>query len=301
MKLQNEKILIYEQKKAIRQIRWLIFWVLISLNVVTLSIDAVFSFMSPPSPALNYARMMFTHILAVLLPLIIFFKIRDENSQKISLRLNKISFKQIFVITILAIAGQFIMAISNMPLQMLAEIPLMPAPRGGFEIFMAVIAITIVPSILEEVLFRGVMFSGLEKQSTLFAAAFSTFIFALLHPNILNFFGYVFLGMITVMVMLRTNSLYAAILYHFINNLTAFIFGFIASQTPLSLSFIIWLLLSSIIIFVVTLFIFRLVTPNAPRYKSKNTASLLLSNILSVPIILCIALTVVIQYIRFMG
>ena len=298
MAIQSEILSNIEQKKTVRQIRWLVFWVLISLNVVTLSIDAIFSFMPPASPSLNYGRMMFTHVLAVLLPLIIFFKIRDENSIKISLKLNKISFKQIIVITILAIAGQFIMAISNIPLQMLQEVPPMLAPRNGFEIFMAVIAIAVVPSILEEVLFRGVIFGGLEKQSTLFAAAFSTFVFAFLHPNIFNFFGYVFLGMVTVMVMLRTNSLYAAILYHFINNLTAFIFGFAASQTPVSVSFIIWLFLSAIVIFIVTLFIFRIVTPNAPRIKAKNTASIVLGNILSVPIILCIVLTIVIQYFR---
>jgi len=302
MKIQSETLLIHEQKKNIRQIRWLIFWVLISLNVMMLSIDAVFSFMPPPSPGLNYIRMIFTHILAVLLPVIIFFKTRETNSsQKILLRLNKIPAKQILIIIVLAIAGQFIIAISNIPMQMWLGIPTSPAPGTGFEILLAVIAVAIIPSILEEILFRGIIFGGLEKQSTTFAVIFSAFVFAMLHPNILNFFGYIFLGIITAMIMLRTKSLYAAIIYHFVYNLTAFVLGYTASQTELTIAFIVWLFLSSIVVFVVTLFIFRLVTPNAPKYKAKNTAALLLGNILSIPIMLCIILTVIIQYFKFFG
>ena len=298
MELKNEKLMIAEQKRNIRQIRWLIFWVMISLNVVTLTIESIFTFMDQ-TVILDYTRMMVTHILAVLLPLIIYFKISGINPEKISLRLNKFSFLQALIIMLLAIAGQFIIAIPIIPIQLQLGVPTSFAPIGVTEILMGFMAITIIPAVLEEVLFRGVLFGGMERQSTMLAVVFSSFVFALLHANILNFFGYVFLGLMTVMVMLRTNSIYAAIFYHFIFNLTAFILGVTASQIPLSVSFIVWLFLSSVVVFIVSIFIFRLLTPNAQKYRSKKTGSLLLSNIFSIPIILCIIITIVIQYFRF--
>jgi len=305
--LKNDKILIHEQKKSMRQIRWLIFWVLISLNVVTLSIDAIFSFIETTT-LLNYARMLIIHILAVLIPLVIYFKtVREPESQKISLRLNKFSFMQGLMIVILAAAGQFIMAILNVPMVLLQtnvfQIEMAESiiiSSNSIEFIVGVAVMAIIPAILEEILFRGVIFGGTERQSTIFAVLFSTFVFALVHPNIFNFAGLIFLGLMTVMVMLRTNSIYAAILYHFINNLTAFLFFQLShSAGYINVPLTVFMILGAIVVFIVSIFIFRIITPNAPKYKDKKAAPLLLRNIFSVPIILCMVITVAVQYFVF--
>ena len=305
MSLKNEKIMIHEHKRQKRQIRWLIFWVLLSLNVVTLAIEAVFTFMSP-TVTLNYTRMMITQILAILLPLVIYFKVSGVNSPKLNLRLNSFSAAQAVMIVILAAAGQFIMIILNIPMTWLQRdiiqlnvIARTMIPENNVPLIFGVLVLAVTPAILEETLMRGVLFGGMEKQSTIFAAVFSTFVFALLHANPFNFVGYIFLGIMTVMVMLRTDSLYAAILFHFINNLTAFVFEFLLVRGFIeSSSTIIFIVVCAIVVFIVSMFICRLITPNAPKHKEKNTMSLLWENIFSVPIILCIVLTVAVQYFR---
>jgi len=302
MRIQSDKIMIHEQKKNIRQIRWLIFWVMISITVVTLAIDAVFSFLPRPTPNLNYIRMAVTHILAVFIPLIIFFKIRNPKSQKINFRLNKIPLNQILVIILLAIAGQFIMAVLEVPMRMLLQnilnIPTV-APRNITELIFGILSIAILPVILEEILFRGVIFGGTENQSRAFALMFSMFAFALLHSNVFSFLGYIFLGIMTVMVMLRSNSLYAAIIFHFINNLTALMIQYLSYMEVVNNQMVIWLFLGAVIVFILMIFIFKNITPNAEKSKSKNSMPLLLRNIFSIPIILCIIISVVMQYFRF--
>ena len=308
-KLQNEKITIHEQKKSMRQIRWLIFWVLVSLSIANLIFDVVFSFLPTElrtSLNFNYAIMAITQVLAILIPLIIYFRISGDKStsKRISLRLNTISAKQSLVIIFLAFAGQFIMMALNIPMEALQQTlqisrPL-SAPSTGFELFIGIIVIAIIPAILEEILFRGVLFGGMERQSTIFAVMFSTFAFALLHTNMFNFLGYIFLGLMTVIVMLRTKSIYSAILYHFANNLMALIFGFLLTRRVItSDEFIVFLFIAAAVVFVVSMFIFKLVTPNAPKSEGKNSARFLFGNIFSIPILLCIIISIVVQYFRF--
>jgi len=303
-KQQNEKILLHEQKKNMRRVRWLIFWVMVSISVVSLAISAIFTFLQP-TVMLNYTRMIIAHILAVLIPLIIYFRISGANTQKISMRLNKIPLTQVFIIVILAIAGQFIMAIINIPMRILQgavsySVPIGLLPGNNIELLVGIIAIALIPAILEEILFRGVFFGSMERRSTTFAVVFSTFIFALLHMDIFGFFGYIFLGLITVMVMIRTNSIYAAILYHFVNNLTALVFEYLSNTLTMSNELVVGLVLGSIVIFISGVFVFRNITPNEAKNKNENTAKILFQNIFSLPIILGVLISLAIQCLPFL-
>jgi len=292
----NDKILIHEQKKNLRQVRWLIFWVLISINVVSLSTAAIFSFIQT-TVILDYMAMAAIHILAVMLPLIIYFKTIKPDTKKINLRRNKFTIPQGLIIIILAAAGQFIMAISNVPIQMLRETQYFPAPLNNVELLIGIIVIAIIPAILEELLFRGIIFGISEQNSKMFAVIFSTFVFALLHSDIFVFPGLLFLGIMTVVVMIRTNSIYAAMLYHFINNAATFLVSYLVHQGILATSAsILFIFTAAIVVFIVGIFIFQILTPNAPKYKEKPPMQLVLKNIFSIPIILCIAITIFIQF-----
>lgn len=302
-KSHNQKILFHEQKRNMRRVRWLIFWVMVSLSIISVVISAIFTFLQT-TVMLNYARMIFTHILAILIPLIIYFKVSGANTHKISMRLNKFSVAEALIIIIIAMAGQFIMAIINIPMRILQDTVLINTsvgllPGNNLELAVGIFAVAIIPSIFEEILFRGVFFGSMERQSTLFAVMFSTFIFALLHMDIFGFFGYIFLGLMTVMVMLRTNSLYAAILLHFVNNLTALIFEYLNNVVYISDRVIVGLILGSIVVFIAGVFIFKIITPNPPKNKSKYVTKLLLQNIFSLPIILGVLISILIQWLPF--
>lgn len=83
----------------------------------------------------------------------------------------------------------------------------------------------ILAPILEEILWRGVVFEKLSKQSTAFAMIFSSLIFALLHENSAGLV-YAFLGsMILTLLYIKSGSLLPGIILHLTNNLVATLSG----------------------------------------------------------------------------
>ena len=86
-----------------------------------------------------------------------------------------------------------------------------------FAIF-AVTAIVVAP-IVEEIVFRGVIFSFFKKYTTRTIAIIATsFLFAALHINVLQFIPLFILGIIFQLLFIYHKSLYPGIIYHSINN-----------------------------------------------------------------------------------
>ena len=84
--------------------------------------------------------------------------------------------------------------------------------------FFAVTAIIIAP-IVEEIVFRGVIFSFFKQYTTRTTAIIITsFLFAALHMNVLQFIPLFILGVIFQLLFIYHKSLYPGIIYHSINN-----------------------------------------------------------------------------------
>lgn len=86
--------------------------------------------------------------------------------------------------------------------------------------------IVVVAPIAEEVLFRGIMlFPGKKLDTTWVRVIISAILFGLIHSptNIPSLYSYVGMGVIFSYASKRTQSVEAAIVYHFLNNLLAFI------------------------------------------------------------------------------
>ena len=84
----------------------------------------------------------------------------------------------------------------------------------------------IVAPIVEEVLFRGmVLFSNGELESSWFRVILSSLLFGLVHrpTNIQSFYSYVGMGFLFSYAAKKTDSLESSIVYHFLNNLMAFL------------------------------------------------------------------------------
>ena len=82
-----------------------------------------------------------------------------------------------------------------------------------------VLSILLQAPIVEECLFRGVMFRGFARSLPLPAAmAISGFIFAVVHLNAASFFGVWFLGVAFAWVYARTRTLLAPIMLHCLFN-----------------------------------------------------------------------------------
>ena len=86
-----------------------------------------------------------------------------------------------------------------------------------FAIF-AITAIVVAP-IIEEIVFRGVIYTCFKQYTTQKIAVIATsFMFAALHMNILQFIPLFILGVIFQLLFIRHKSIYPSMIYHSINN-----------------------------------------------------------------------------------
>jgi len=94
---------------------------------------------------------------------------------------------------------------------------------GGLPAWQLVFFITVMPGVLEEIAFRGVLFTGLRERlrRPWVAVLLSGAIFGFFHVSLFRLVPTGVLGVVLAAVVLKTGSLYPAILWHFLNNLLA--------------------------------------------------------------------------------
>ncbi len=108
---------------------------------------------------------------------------------------------------------------------------LMPTASFPFDItsigglFIGIFFLAILPSIFEEILFRGVIANGLKTKSVIKMVMISSLAFALVHFGLHQFVYQFFLGIMLSLVFMYTNKLWLAMLLHFLNNFLVLIFS----------------------------------------------------------------------------
>ncbi len=86
------------------------------------------------------------------------------------------------------------------------------------EPFSVLLAIIIVPAIMEELFFRGAFLSSFSENNKLAAMFCGAFCFAFLHSTPYNFFGPLLAGIAYGLLTIIFNSIYPAIFAHIVNN-----------------------------------------------------------------------------------
>lgn len=155
----------------------------------------------------------------------------NENLNAI-LKVNKLSLKNIIIISIFAIALTFcdsLLCITSLKL-----INTFTTYTGYNKItafaqlakssYLALFNLIIISPIFEEILFRGMIFNSLKKNIDIVVAiVLQAFIFSVVHGNIIQFI-YAFLGgIIYGIIYFKTNSLVAPMLMHIIGNFVGII------------------------------------------------------------------------------
>lgn len=98
----------------------------------------------------------------------------------------------------------------------------------GDNMIFAFITVAIAASLLEEVLFRGIILDGfLRNYSPWKAIIWSAFLFGLVHMNPYQFIAAFSIGIIMGWIYWKTGSLWLCILVHFLNNSFGFILSWI--------------------------------------------------------------------------
>jgi len=99
---------------------------------------------------------------------------------------------------------------------------------------LALLALSVLPAIGEEVMLRGVLLSGTKGKSPVFGIFFTAAIFALFHGNLAQVVHQFMLGAIMAYLVLLTGSIYASAIVHFFNNLIALLIEYLFVNGKLS-------------------------------------------------------------------
>ncbi len=91
--------------------------------------------------------------------------------------------------------------------------------KGGKETLLGVLAVAVVPALIEETVIRGIIMQPLRKYGDKYAIIASALLFAVMHGNMVQIPYTVIGGLLLGYLAVVTGSLWPSIILHFINNL----------------------------------------------------------------------------------
>ncbi len=153
------------------------------------------------------------------------------------LHIHKLSVTEAFLIVLMAGASGFIASVLNayavFMLEKLGPVKVggIPAPKNASELWLQILVFALLPAVCEEFFFRGIIYRSFESLGSGVAMGISAIYFALFHFDLRNFLGPLFLGILITWYCYRTNSIFAAVLAHFVNNLLAVLAGWFGRET----------------------------------------------------------------------
>lgn len=169
---------------------------------------------------------LITEFILIALPVLLYVIIR-KSSIKRELRFNKLGFMNGFLVALIFICGYpvavFVGIIGNLFVSIFGKLIQSPIPiaENFNEYALLLMIIAGSAGICEEILFRGLIMRGYEKLGKWPSIIFTAVLFSMLHLNIQNVLGTLFLGIVLGYVVYTTNSILAGMLGHFVSNAIA--------------------------------------------------------------------------------
>lgn len=196
-------IKVLREEKSISKINWFF--------LGTISWSILVQFLPLPSNFYQYV--------AFLIPIIIYLSFNKSNAERI-LKPDPLSLKSMFII--------FFIWLSSLPLlvflvelyvhffgNVLADM----VSQDSHEVFIInFFFVAVTPAILEEILMRGIILDGYRNKSRIVAAIMNGLMFGILHLNSFQFFHTFVAGFIASILVFATNSIFAGMFIHVINN-----------------------------------------------------------------------------------
>lgn len=175
--------------------------------------------------------LVISQILFLLIPVIIYL-IVAKVSIRDTLKINKISFKDVIAVIAIAIISQpiatFLSALSSMFFRNVINDLFKEMGSISYVTQLGIVALT--PAICEELTMRGIVLSGYDKVGRSKAAVATGFLFGILHMNLQQFFYAFALGILFAYLVRITNSILSTILCHFTFNGIQVTMSFVASK-----------------------------------------------------------------------
>jgi membrane protease YdiL (CAAX protease family) len=183
--------------------------------------------------------MIITQVFIVLLPAVWYWR---------RYKLNQVQFSRLVPLEKKYLPSIFIMAASFWLLNMIfagalvlglmelgfEPIVVIEPPRSFQQYLGYVLVLSVFAGICEEVLFRGTIMPSMESHGLVQAVVYSSLLFAMLHGSLLNLVSTFSLGVIMAVIVIKTGSLWAGIIYHMLNNFIAATYLYLAGQNELA-------------------------------------------------------------------
>lgn len=153
--------------------------------------------------------------------IILVFLIANKNkSNKI---IKKPTIKKILIYSLLAIVCYLLLCpIVNVINELIYKIGIQPSnltyKLTTTNYFISIISLVIAPAIAEELLFRGLIFKGLQKGGNTFAIIISALMFSLFHLSLEQTIYPFIMGLVFGVIMCKENNIIYCILVHLLNN-----------------------------------------------------------------------------------
>ena len=251
---------------------WMLFFERILLKFMKYIFPAKFGVMLELN--FNY-RLIFMQV-SILLIFIVLYFIISKKPIKDTLNIKKISLKNIILIFLVSIFIQpIIMFISSISLFFTENVFGMQMVSSlRYPLWQLILATAVFPPILEEIIFRGILFKKYEKYSFWYGIILTSLFFAIMHLNLNQCLYTFFMGVVIAILVKMTGSIFSGILCHFIINATQSIITYVLNKyAPSSVieilnnnTLLIIIFVLSVIIFSICMYIFVKIN----RDKIKN-------------------------------
>ncbi|MBQ7014534.1 MAG: CPBP family intramembrane metalloprotease [Clostridia bacterium] len=235
--------------------------------VVTLRVLSIFNF--------EYSQLVYSAISIVLLLgggliLRLFAEKKTKTIRFFKLRfIKRKDLPIVFWMAVTVISGSFLLNILS--LDMFSAIGLdvegnMLAAYDMNNMWLSLLIVAVIPAIFEELFFRGATMSVLSKEKTAAAIFISAALFALVHGSMYLIFSSFFAGVVFGITVYLTDSIYASMLTHFINNIMAYIL-FTYSSMLSDAGFDDTIMFVTVLVFLVS--VYATIAVTAKRYKKQ--------------------------------
>lgn len=190
----------------------------------------------------NFATgILVTEYIIILIPSVLLLVIRKYNVKQI-LRLNPVSFLNLFIIMSIMFFSMWIVTVINffnlwLINTIFGNVIIPPLPISETPLLVNLLLIGVSAGVCEEVMFRGVIQRSFERFGKTSSIVITAFLFGLFHMDFQKLIGTFLLGIIIGFIVYRTNSLYAGMFAHFVNNSIAVLINYISDKiTPSEIS-----------------------------------------------------------------
>ena len=165
-------------------------------------------------------------VAAYLLPLLVLRFLPDMEGKKARFRFKSYRRQTVLFVLWISLATALLAALANYGTALLLDQTAFSdaaavSQYGVHGFWQTILAVVILPAVVEELFFRGVMFSALERCGTWPALLLTSLAFAMIHGNIRNFAGPLVAGLIYGYITYVLDSVWPAIFAHMVNNALA--------------------------------------------------------------------------------